>query len=129
MPRRLPGPIEGRTPDFQLDRRRFLKTGLAAGVAGIGLSVGEGALLDVAQAQGSHRGQLSDVEHVVILMQENRSFDHYFGPLSGRAGVLQRTRAQTDRRRVAVSRFSNEFGDTQTRCWCRTDRATASRST
>ncbi|WP_283181893.1 alkaline phosphatase family protein [Pseudomonas svalbardensis] len=24
-------------------------------------------------------GTLMDVEHVVILMQENRSFDHYFG--------------------------------------------------
>ena len=27
-----------------------------------------------------------DVEHVVILMQENRSFDHYFGTLSGVRG-------------------------------------------
>jgi phospholipase C len=27
-------------------------------------------------------GQLTDIEHVVILMQENRSFDHYFGTLS-----------------------------------------------
>ena len=27
-----------------------------------------------------------DVEHVVILMQENRSFDHYFGTLRGVRG-------------------------------------------
>ncbi|MDI9682372.1 alkaline phosphatase family protein, partial [Burkholderia cenocepacia] len=26
-----------------------------------------------------------DVEHVVIFMQENRSFDHYFGGLRGEA--------------------------------------------
>ncbi|MGO8891232.1 MAG: alkaline phosphatase family protein [Streptosporangiaceae bacterium] len=26
-------------------------------------------------------GRLSDIKHVVILMQENRSFDHYFGTL------------------------------------------------
>jgi phospholipase C len=26
-------------------------------------------------------GSLSDIKHVVILMQENRSFDHYFGTL------------------------------------------------
>lgn len=39
--------------------------------------------------------KLSDIEHFVILMQENRSFDHYFGTLSGvrgfsdpRAGIL-----------------------------------------
>jgi phospholipase C len=31
-------------------------------------------------------GTLQDVEHVVILMQENRSFDHYFGCLRGVRG-------------------------------------------
>ncbi len=32
-------------------------------------------------------GTLCDVEHVVILMQENRSFDHYFGALPGVRGL------------------------------------------
>jgi phospholipase C len=32
------------------------------------------------------RGSLDDVEHVVILMQENRSFDHYYGTLPGVRG-------------------------------------------
>jgi phospholipase C len=31
-------------------------------------------------------GDLSSIEHVVILMQENRSFDHYFGTLRGVRG-------------------------------------------
>ena len=31
-------------------------------------------------------GKLSDIKHVVILMQENRSFDHYFGTLPGVRG-------------------------------------------
>jgi phospholipase C len=35
-------------------------------------------------ADGS--SSLADIEHVVILMQENRSFDHYFGTLSGVRG-------------------------------------------
>jgi len=40
-----------------------------------------------ALAQGQSRRSLSqDVKHVVILMQENRSFDHYFGTLSGVRG-------------------------------------------
>ncbi|AXI79941.1 alkaline phosphatase family protein [Peterkaempfera bronchialis] len=39
-----------------------------------------------AVAAGSRRGSLSDVEHVVLLMQENRSFDHYFGTLAGVRG-------------------------------------------
>jgi phospholipase C len=33
---------------------------------------------------------LRDVEHVVILMQENRSFDHYFGALAGVRGFGDR---------------------------------------
>jgi phospholipase C len=36
------------------------------------------------------RGTLEDVEHVVILMQENRSFDHYFGGLNGVRGFADR---------------------------------------
>jgi phospholipase C len=36
------------------------------------------------------RGTIMDVEHVVILMQENRSFDHYFGTLSGVRGFGDR---------------------------------------
>ncbi|HEY2983895.1 MAG TPA: alkaline phosphatase family protein [Jatrophihabitantaceae bacterium] len=31
-------------------------------------------------------GRLDDIKHVVLLMQENRSFDHYFGTLSGVRG-------------------------------------------
>ena len=31
-------------------------------------------------------GTLEDVKHIVILMQENRSFDHYFGALKGVCG-------------------------------------------
>ena len=29
---------------------------------------------------------ISDIEHVVVLMQENRSFDHYFGTMPGVRG-------------------------------------------
>jgi phospholipase C len=32
------------------------------------------------------RGGLRDIEHIVILMQENRSFDHYFGTFPGVRG-------------------------------------------
>src|ERR1700745_1651699 len=31
-------------------------------------------------------GSINDVEHIVFLMQENRSFDHYFGALRGVRG-------------------------------------------
>jgi phospholipase C len=35
-------------------------------------------------------GTIQDVKHVVILMQENRSFDHYFGTLRGVRGFADR---------------------------------------
>src|SRR5205085_5463352 len=31
-------------------------------------------------------GRLDDIEHVIVLIQENRSFDHYFGTYRGVAG-------------------------------------------
>lgn len=69
-----------------MTRRRLL--GSAAGVVG-----GAAATLllppsvQAAVAAGRPRdGSLRDVEHVVMLMQENRSFDHYFGTLSGVRG-------------------------------------------
>jgi len=34
----------------------------------------------------SRRGSFRDIKHVVMLMQENRSFDHYYGTLSGVRG-------------------------------------------
>ena len=75
----------------ETDRRRMTRRSLlAAGVAGAG-ALGLGALLAdplVAAALAAPRrcGALSDIEHVVILVQENRSFDHYFGSYRGVAG-------------------------------------------
>ncbi len=65
------------------DRRTFLK--LAAGTASLSLLPPNlRAALALAPARGT--GTIKDVEHVVIFMQENRSFDHYFGTLKGVRG-------------------------------------------
>jgi len=58
-------------------RRDFLKGGAAAG-AGLASGLLSESLLD-AMAQPQTCGKLTDIEHVVIFVQENRSFDHYFG--------------------------------------------------
>ncbi|OIJ88344.1 phosphocholine-specific phospholipase C [Streptomyces colonosanans] len=48
------------------------------------------ALAAQAEAGAPPKGGLAAVEHVVILMQENRSFDHYFGTLRGVRGFGDR---------------------------------------
>jgi phospholipase C len=70
-----------------LSRRRFLQaTGLgAAAAAAGGISAGPAAA-STALPRG-FSGTIRDIKHVVILMQENRSFDHYFGTLRGVRGV------------------------------------------
>ncbi|QDL68257.1 phospholipase C, phosphocholine-specific [Streptomyces malaysiensis subsp. malaysiensis] len=66
-----------------VSRRRFLQ--LAAGTAAASsLSAGIARAASIPPAAGS--GTLADVQHVVVLMQENRSFDHYFGTLRGVRG-------------------------------------------
>ncbi len=70
-----------------ITRRQFLKAGAMAGAVGTGLSVAQGRLLEAALAGGSGGG----IEHIVILMQENRSFDHYFGTMPGVRGFNDST--------------------------------------
>lgn len=65
----------------------MIKSGVAAGA---GLSVAQGRLIETALAASRGSGSLSDIEHVVILMQENRSFDHYFGTMRGVRGFGDR---------------------------------------
>jgi phospholipase C len=41
---------------------------------------------DAVAAAAPGQTRLADIQHVVILMQENRSFDHYFGTMSAVRG-------------------------------------------
>ncbi|HUO21566.1 MAG TPA: phospholipase C, phosphocholine-specific [Caulobacteraceae bacterium] len=64
-------------------RRRFLQ--LAGGAAlGSALQAPIARALELPARRLT--GTLKDIEHVVIFMQENRSFDHYFGTLRGVRG-------------------------------------------
>ncbi len=65
------------------DRRAFLQ--LAAGAVGAA-ALPPGVAKALALPANHVTGTIQDVEHVVILMQENRSFDHYFGTLRGVRG-------------------------------------------
>jgi phospholipase C len=63
----------------------LLHTGLQAGALAA-VSAPLPPHLRQALAAPRPAGGLHDVRHVVLLMQENRSFDHYFGALSGVRG-------------------------------------------
>ncbi|WP_327373989.1 phospholipase C, phosphocholine-specific [Streptomyces sp. NBC_01216] len=73
----------------EISRRRLLALGGGAlGVAAAGSLLPPS--LQAAMAAGPPSGGLAAVRHVVILMQENRSFDHYFGTLRGVRGFGDR---------------------------------------
>ena len=65
-----------------MTRRSVLQAGAAAGLAALAAD----PLVKSALASMPGPGKLSDIEHVVFLIQENRSFDHYFGTLPGVRG-------------------------------------------
>src|SRR5262245_14864536 len=68
---------------FSTDRRTFLRAlSSSALLATLPASI-ERALAVQANNQN---GSIQDVEHIVILMQENQSFDHYFGTMRGVRG-------------------------------------------
>jgi phospholipase C len=79
------------------DRRRFLEVAIATGAGAFAAASGPGpagaalprASNATVRAAASVRPAGSDlgaVEHVVFLMQENRSFDHYYGTYRGVRG-------------------------------------------
>jgi phospholipase C len=69
-----------------MTRRQALRDLGIAGLGAAGLSGTVDDLVSRAVAASPKHGKLADIEHVVILIQENRSFDHYFGGLSGVRG-------------------------------------------
>ncbi|OYP14184.1 phospholipase C, phosphocholine-specific [Streptomyces sp. FBKL.4005] len=67
----------------EVNRRRFLQlAGATTAFTALSSSIQRAAALPAHYRTGS----VEDVEHIVVLMQENRSFDHYFGSLRGVRG-------------------------------------------
>ena len=104
--------------------RRQVLAGGVAGAAALGMArvehvraTGAESIRLAAKTKPAGTGTLADVKHVVFLMQENRSFDHYFGTMKGVAGFDDTTNrgaftqnwpggSQTD-----VASLSHEHGD------------------
>ena len=69
-----------------ISRRKFLTKAAAVSSAAM-VSSWAGPIIERAHAADpGGSGSLNDIEHFVFLMQENRSFDHYFGTLRGVRG-------------------------------------------
>ena len=66
---------------MSIDRRKFLQL---TGAAGFSLATLKTNIAKALAIPASNRtGTIQDVEHIIILTQENRPFDHHFGTIFG----------------------------------------------
>jgi phospholipase C len=83
--------MSGRTGGSAVTRREALA------VAALGAAAWYGGGLELALARRPRcAASLSDVEHVIFFIQENRSFDHYFGTYRGVRGFADRHARKLD---------------------------------
>jgi phospholipase C len=66
-------------------RRQLIQTAAAGALMG--------AAPGLASAMAGTPAKLSDIDHIIIVMKENRAFDHYFGTLRGVRGFDDARRA------------------------------------
>jgi phospholipase C len=78
-------------------RRDLLKIGAAAGAAELAATLLPGcSALKNAVSAGictTPCSKLTDIDHIVIFIQENRPFDHYFGSCRGVRGFSDQSAA------------------------------------
>jgi phospholipase C len=106
-----------RSPEAALRRRDFLsRTALTAGLAGaaaalpVDLLLGEAARHE-ARAAAMPAPSNMPIDHFVVLMMENRSFDHYFGWLPDADAVQDRTYPDPDNGNAGVAtRHASSLG-------------------
>src|ERR1700757_5440653 len=68
---------------MSIERRKFLQL-LTAGAPSAAFPASIARALQI--PANDRTRSIQDVEHIVFMMQENRSFDHYFGALRGVRG-------------------------------------------
>jgi len=107
-------------PEDTLRRREFVqRTAVTAGLAGAAASLPLNVLLSEAAKQEARAAKLPGpanvpIDHFVVVMMENRSFDHYFGWLSGADAVQDRTYLDPDNGDAPVStRHASTLGQAQ----------------
>jgi phospholipase C len=71
---------------MKMTRRRLLGTAARLAALAAAASVLPPSVRRALAQEAPRKGSLRDIKHVVLLMQENRSFDHYFGTMAGVRG-------------------------------------------
>src|SRR5262249_44274885 len=66
----------------KIDRRTFLRLTGATALTALEANIAKALAIPANNGTGTIR----DVEHIVVLMQENRPFDHHFGTIRGVRG-------------------------------------------
>jgi phospholipase C len=87
------------TKDFNsniLTRRRLLQTATGTAMTSLAATLMPPNIRRALAQQSKRPGSITDIKHVVMLMQENRSFDHYFGTLAGVRGFGDPHAMKTD---------------------------------
>src|SRR5271169_6004997 len=92
----LPARPEEVRVTLEVSRRQLMASAGGMVLASFALPAGLRKLIDgvAPAAPGQARltnAPLSEIKHVVVLMQENRSFDHYFGAMPGVRGFSDPT--------------------------------------
>jgi phospholipase C len=107
-------------PEATMRRRDFLsRSAYAAGLAGAAASLPLNLLLSEVAKQEAKASVLPSpqnlpIDHFVVLMMENRSFDHYFGWLPNADAVQDRTYTDPDNGGAAVStRHASTLGQAE----------------
>ncbi|WP_323183566.1 phosphocholine-specific phospholipase C [Paraburkholderia sp. CNPSo 3076] len=108
---------------MQISRRQFMRLAAAAAGTTVASTIFPGAIQRaLATPANNGTGTINDVEHIVILMLENRSFDHYLGSLSGVRGfndpsVTSDIWSQPDRNGGIVTPFHIDTDNTNFPIW------------
>ncbi len=71
---------------FNMTRRRLLGDSARLAAGALAASLMPPNVRRALAAANTAAPSLADIKHVVLLMQENRSFDHYFGTMAGVRG-------------------------------------------
>ncbi len=100
----------------QETRREFLeRTAYTAGMAGLAAALPAGTILAEAADAAARRSGLPSprnlpIDHFVVLMMENRSFDHYFGWVPGADAVQDQSYTDPSGASVPTRHFSTLGG-------------------